>query len=322
MDFYTLFNVKGQLGKGAFGEVYLVEITQEFINYAKTISLSNIYNVGEQFAAKILDLSKMNLDQIDELDREINMLIELSSTYSGNKCHNNIVCYYDKIKILKNGKEFYCIIMEYIRGFKLSDFIDNSVEDIIDPITGDAVNYYNITTKFSNSEILTFFIHLAETLDYMHSKDIVHRDIKTDNIMFNSINMKYIDFGFSCFCTLKAIKYRCRIRPMGTPPYMSPEIFDFVGQNRNLENDMDIEKLKKSDVWALGLVYYEFMYGTTPWKSDSVTDLMNEILDIDPVPFFNYEGDERLEKLVKKILHKNYNKRPTAREIIDYLKNL
>jgi len=93
----------------------------------------------------------------------------------------------------------------------------------------------------------------------MHSKKIVHRDIKLANILIDhNENIKIIDFGFSAsFKNHKRLKILC-----GTPCYMSPEIVC-----RKVYNS------KAIDVWALGVLFYRMVTGVFPFKGKKIYDL-------------------------------------------------
>lgn len=100
-------------------------------------------------------------------------------------------------------------------------------------------------------------------MDYLHTQNIAHRDIKLDNILIeeNTNMIKVIDFGFSVICSAQKLKIFC-----GTPSYMAPEIV----QKREYEG-------KPVDMWALGVMLFAMLTGTFPFKGISEQDLYYKI---------------------------------------------
>ena len=109
--------------------------------------------------------------------------------------------------------------------------------------------------KLEELEAKRVFRQLCQGINYCHNKNIVHRDIKLENILLDDeSNVKVIDFGFSiCIPPEKSLTIFC-----GTPSYMSPEI---------------VSKLQykgcPSDVWALGVVLYALLCGRFPFRGRS-----------------------------------------------------
>jgi serine/threonine protein kinase len=86
----------------------------------------------------------------------------------------------------------------------------------------------------------------------MYSRGIIHRDLKPANIFLKGSTVKLADFGFAMKYT-DAKKYSSY--NVGSPVYMPPEALN--------ENKYSF----KSDVWALGVIYYEMLTGKTPWRA-------------------------------------------------------
>lgn len=100
-------------------------------------------------------------------------------------------------------------------------------------------------------------------MDHLHSINVVHRDIKLDNVLIEegSRAVKLIDFGFSVIVSNQKLKVFC-----GTPSYMCPEIVrkeDYEG--------------KPVDIWALGVLLYVMLTGTFPFRGVSEQDLYAKI---------------------------------------------
>jgi serine/threonine protein kinase len=116
----------------------------------------------------------------------------------------------------------------------------------------------NVRRQWSFVEVQKVLKQLAEGLRYLHSKDLVHRDIKPDNILLTSEDLsiatvKLADFGLSKVLQPNAIRDTPLI---GTPHYSAPEIL-----NRDRHYGC------KVDVWSYGVVAYELLTGTKPFPA-------------------------------------------------------
>lgn len=143
--------------------------------------------------------------------------------------------------------------------------------------------------------------HLTKAIAYCHSKDIVHRDIKLENIL---VNREYkpilIDFGFSRQLPKEThILYDF----CGTPNYIAPEVIQREGYYG-----------KPADIWALGVVIHKMITGTFPYKNltEKNTNLkaMKTELKLPP------EVSPELNSLLNQILSYDFRRRPTAEEIL------
>jgi serine/threonine protein kinase len=120
--------------------------------------------------------------------------------------------------------------------------------------------------------VYKIFKILAETLNMMHSKNIVHRDIKLENIMIDDdLNPVYIDFGFSCYVKHNNKQYVCPDKDIGTPSY-----YKYIYSMRDYPYTKTVEKLKDFDVFALGVYLFIMLYFYSPFHEKMETE-----------PFFN-----------------------------------
>lgn len=108
------------------------------------------------------------------------------------------------------------------------------------------------TRRLDELEAKKVFRQLCHGVNYCHNRNVLHRDIKLENILLDeNLNVKIIDFGFSiCIPPEKTLAIFC-----GTPSYMSPEIVTKCQY-----------KGGPSDVWALGVVLYALLCGRFPFR--------------------------------------------------------
>lgn len=114
-------------------------------------------------------------------------------------------------------------------------------------------------------------LDLCEALDAMHKRGIVHRDLKPENVMIGPYgNVKIIDFGIAMHEEARRITH-VGVSPMlGTPDYISPE--QVLGKRGD----------QRSDIYALGILFYEMLTGQVPFAGPNPLAVMNERLVKDP----------------------------------------
>lgn len=180
------------------------------------------------------------------------------------------------------------IVMEFIDGIELKEKIK----------TG------QLTTK----EAVNIAIQIAEGLEAAHQKGIIHRDVKSSNIMItDNGSVKIMDFGLAKVG--KAHQLTKIGSTVGTIEYMSPE------QARGEELD------QRTDIWSFGVVLYEMMIGKLPFQGDYDQAIIYNILNEEPD--LAYEIDERLKHLISKSLVKNREARyQTAGEMAEELRKI
>jgi serine/threonine protein kinase len=159
--------------------------------------------------------------------------IELQSQLSKlPKCNRYVACYYD-MKQDPKTKDYF-IIMEYVQGQELWDLVRLRA------------------SSWTPAEMLSMFRQMAKGLKFIHSRGIVHGDIKMENLMATTTHgtlIKYIDFGYGCSeetCKSSGVWH-------GTSYLKPPEA------HRDHEPPKNLKTLQKADVWALGCLMAEMV---------------------------------------------------------------
>jgi tRNA A-37 threonylcarbamoyl transferase component Bud32 len=188
----------------------------------------------------------------------------------------------------EEGKTF--IAMEYVKGQNLREKLYKSPLEV--------------------EEVLDMAIQVAQGLDEAHKKNIIHRDIKSANVMVTEKGQaKIMDFGLA---KIKGATLLTREgTTLGTVAYMSPE------QARGEEVD------QRSDIWSLGVVLYEMLSGELPFKGDREASILYSVVHEEPKPIKEIKRDipPELQQIVNKALRKKLESRyASAAEMIKDLK--
>ena len=240
------------------------------------VYLAEDLNLGRQVAVKVLSHELTdNPEHLRRFEQEARAASALN--------HPNILTVYEIGQA--DGAHF--IATEFIEGESLSQRMERGPMKL--------------------AEVLDIGIQIASALAAAHEARIVHRDIKRDNIMVREDHLvKVLDFGLAKLVRQEAheldsegiTKALHKTTPgvvMGTAEYMSPE------QARGREVD------ERTDIWSLGVVLYRMVTGNTPFKGETMSDVIASILKTDPPPLVNEAEPvpRELEQIINKALRKN-----------------
>jgi serine/threonine-protein kinase len=172
---------------------------------------------------------------------------------------------------------------------------DYIVMEHVDGITLDGL--LRQRTVLSLDEAMRLLVPLADALDYAHRAGVVHRDIKPGNIMVQPDGRpKLMDFGVA---RLEASAITTEGVFFGSPSYMAPEQI------------LSHEVTARADIFSLGVVAYEMLTGTRPFRGDTITSIMYRVVN-EPVPpptSFNLALPERCDEVFRRALDKKPEER-------------
>jgi len=227
--------------------------------------------INRQVAIKTLDYTQFPTGELNSLKSRFFREAEAAGRLS----HHNIVTVYD----VGEEEGFAFIAMDYVNGEPLS-------------------NYASPDTLLPIAEVYQIMQQVAEALDYAHQQNIVHRDIKPGNIMYNreTRQLKITDFGIARITD--SVKTRTGSF-MGSPSYMSPEQIS--------GNHVD----GRADLYALGVSLYQLLTGKLPFAADSLAALAYKITHDKhkPVRDIRPELPGSATRIVNKALQKDPQKR-------------
>ncbi|XP_043935736.1 death-associated protein kinase 2-like [Protopterus annectens] len=225
------------------------------------------------YAAKFIKVrkcktSRLGLDR-EQVEREVSILQQLD--------HPNIM----RLRDIFECKTETVLILELIGGGELFDFIAEK-------------------EMLTEEQAIEFLQQLLEGAAYMHSRHIVHFDLKPENIMLLDKDvpkpqLKVIDFGLAhkiedgvCFKSLS-----------GTPQYIAPEVINYEPLG------------PPADMWSIGVITFILLSGTSPFQGETDAETLTNVVEV------NYEFDDRHFKntsdLAKDFIRKLFVKDPSKR---------
>ncbi|CAL8080418.1 unnamed protein product [Calicophoron daubneyi] len=237
-------------------------------NFAK-VKLATHVMTGKEVAIKIVNKTELSPSSRRKLSREVRLMKLLD--------HPNIV---KLLEVVDTAKTLY-LIMEYASGGELYEYL---------------ANHGRMTEKMAREK----FRQILSAVQYCHQKGIIHRDLKTENLLLDSnMNIKLVDFGFANeFHPGTKLNTFC-----GSPPYAAPELF------RGREYDGP-----EVDVWSLGVVLFKLVSGALPFDGHSLPELRERVLrGRYRIPFYM---STECERLLKKMLVLNPSKRHSLESIM------
>ncbi|XP_059895757.1 serine/threonine-protein kinase SIK1 [Gadus macrocephalus] len=208
-----------------------------------------------QVAIKIIDKTRLDPQNLEKIYREVQIMKLLH--------HPHII----KLYQVMETKDMLYIVTEYAKNGEMFDHLTSS-------------------GRMSEDEARRKFWQILTAVDYCHRRHIVHRDLKTENLLLDAnMNIKLADFGFGNFYNAgEPLATWC-----GSPPYAAPEVFE----GKEYEGP-------QLDIWSLGVVLYVLVCGSLPFDGHSLPVLRQRVTEGRfRIPFFMSED---CESLIRKML--------------------
>jgi serine/threonine protein kinase/Tfp pilus assembly protein PilF len=196
-----------------------------------------------------------------------------------------------------------CIVTRYIEGAPLTTRVPGarpSRERPADPAASTRWLHED-TDPEEIRENLRILAEIADTLEFAHGKNVVHRDVKPNNIIVRKDGHPFLlDFGIA-----KRIDSESRLTStgtvMGTYPYMSPE--QITGDTKHLDH--------RTDIYSLGVTAYELVEGRLPFDGENYEEMRRKILHAEPPPLARLRGTDR--RSAEDVIFRALEKKPVHR---------
>jgi serine/threonine protein kinase len=246
---------------------YEVEATIGKGNFA-VVKLARHRITKTEVAIKIVDKRRLDSENLAKVHREIQVLKMIK--------HPHII----KLYQVMETKNMLYLVTEYAPNGEIFDLIAKQ-------------------RRLSEDEAREKFWQIISAVDYLHNFNIVHRDLKAENLLLDAnFQIKLADFGFSNFYSRDdTLNTFC-----GSPPYAAPEVFE---GKRYFGPEIDI--------WSLGVVLYVLVCGVLPFEGANLQFLRDRVLSGRiRIPYFMSTD---CENLIRRMLTLDPTKRPTIAQI-------
>ncbi|XP_039336484.1 serine/threonine-protein kinase SIK1 [Saimiri boliviensis] len=246
---------------------YDIERTLGKGNFA-VVKLARHRVTKTQVAIKIIDKTRLDSSNLEKIYREVQLMKLLN--------HPHII----KLYQVMETKDMLYIVTEFAKNGEMFDYLTSN-------------------GHLSENEARKKFGQILSAVEYCHDHHIVHRDLKTENLLLDgNMDIKLADFGFGNFYKSgEPLSTWC-----GSPPYAAPEVFE----GKEYEGP-------QLDIWSLGVVLYVLVCGSLPFDGPNLPTLRQRVLEGRfRIPFFMSQD---CESLIRRMLVVDPARRITIAQI-------
>ncbi|KAL9558958.1 hypothetical protein MBANPS3_000659 [Mucor bainieri] len=272
------FRIQELLGVGAFSKVFLAHNMEE----------------GGLFAVKMINKERMyqDLRVKSSIEREVGVLKFLN--------HDRIV----QLEATMETEQHLCIVLEYVQGGELFDFVQHMHNDI---------HQVGIQSNIDELLIKRLGLELIHVVVWLHEHNIVHRDLKLENILVyfdeetGEPHIKVTDFGLARIVNPQEPKLTTRC---GSEEYAAPEIVQSLGYDGRL-----------TDTWSIGIILFALLVGYLPFtydvsKGEKISHLFHRIVMAQVKWPQNDNISLEAKEVVEQILVRNPDKRARLQQVM------
>ena len=200
------------------------------------------------------------------------------------------------------------------RPYIIFDLCETSImKELLDKIHAARILALKNNVLYSEDDLANLIYQVADALFFLHKNDIVHQDIKPDNILIkSSLDVRPIymisDFGVSTDIKMTILRSSDILKESNkglTPDYASPELYQGV-------------VIPPTDIFALGITLYELCTGKPPISNTSMTTAIALLNNNGYIPDLPEDYSKRFDTLIKKCLQLHPEDRPTASDLVDW----
>lgn len=264
------FTIQRFLGKGAFAQCYSAKIDLSRVNFNTLRESENKIKQLKEIERACLKITKKSEITSDRLREKLSSEIYIQKSLT----HQNIV----KLFHTFANETFIYMIME---------ICDSTLSDLLKQ-----------NKKIRESHTKKFILQLLSAIEYLHTVNVVHRDIKLSNILLSNYTIKLADFGL---CAL--IQKNKRTTVCGTPNYIAPEIIAKTAYSF------------ECDIWSIGVLIYTMLIGTPPFQKKTAKEIYYSIKKNDWTIPDNCLISNEAKDLISKLLVSDPHHRLTISKI-------
>ncbi|EGR30601.1 protein kinase domain protein [Ichthyophthirius multifiliis] len=236
---------------------------------------SDVFLSKDKVTGFIFAIKRVKKQEIIEIGMEEQFIQEIKIHMQLN--HPNIVKLYGYIA----DQEYFYLLIEYCQGISLKQYVNKQ------------------SSKYLQEYEAAFYLNqVAEALLYLHKQNILHRDLKLENLMIFDGIIKLIDFGYSRKCDI----FETRNTFCGTLDYLSPEIVNGEDYNCSV------------DIWAFGILSYMLLQGVSPFYKESQDGTIENILK--GQFYFQRKISNEGQAFVSKLLNSKQEERINIKECL------